>query len=148
MGAVLEPTQAMSPWHSVETRRESAYVGASIYERAVVRMVADRGDVTDEERAAAWHVVDEDTTLAPSPAGALAAALQQVVESDSYLRWRDSGSHEGGAGAVQVDGRLLVTAPNSYRYGPKDESGVASVIEFAYEDVGPVLADLQRIEAG
>ncbi|MEV6565896.1 hypothetical protein [Streptomyces kronopolitis] len=45
------------------------------------------------------------------------------------------------------EGRLLVTAPNSYRYGPKDGSGIVSTVEFGYEDVGPVLADLRRLTA-
>ncbi|MFI9026339.1 hypothetical protein [Streptomyces sp. NPDC053560] len=145
MGAILEPSPAMSPWYSVEIRRESAYVGASVYENAAVRMVGGERDVTDEELAAAWRVVDEDTTLAPSPPAALAAALTQIVSTDTYRRWPPGAGHSGGAGAVQVDGRLLVTAPNSYRYGPTDESGIVSTVEFAYADIAPILADLERM---
>ncbi|MFE0765396.1 hypothetical protein [Streptomyces smyrnaeus] len=148
MGAVLEPTEQMTPWYAVEVRRESAYVTAAVYNEAHVRQIAGEGAETDEERAAAWHVVDEDTTLAPGTAGALEAALSQVTGHRAYRKWLETGSHAGGARAEVRDGRLLVAAPNSYRYGPKDGSGLVSTVEFGYEDVGPILATVRRLAAG
>ncbi|WP_433856695.1 hypothetical protein [Streptomyces kronopolitis] len=146
MGAVLEPTKAMKPWYDVEVRRESAYVTASVYNRGSIRMLLDEGKLTDEHKAAAWHIADDFTTIAPSPPQALVAALEQIVEHPNYEKWRqEAASHEGGAGVQLDDGRLLVRAPNSYRYGPTDGSTALSTVELAYADVAPLLVDLRRL---
>lgn len=147
MGAILEATEQMTPWYDVEVRRESAYVTATTYMRAYLRQRSGEGELTDEDRAAAWCPVDEHTVTAPGSAHALAAALSQITGHGAYREWRDSGSHAGGAGAELRDGRLLVTAPNSYRYGEYEGATEISHMEFGYEDVGPILADLRRLDA-
>lgn len=144
MGAVLEPRPAMTPWYSVEVRRESAYVTATTYLHAHYAQRAGEAEMTDADRAGAWLPVDERTTRAPGTPAALAAAMEQIADHPVYREWRKDGSHAGDAGAELRDGLLLVTAPNSYRYGPKDADEIATV-EVSYEDVGPILADLQRL---
>ncbi|WP_432001592.1 hypothetical protein [Streptomyces sioyaensis] len=149
MGAVLEPTKAMKPWYDVEVRRESAYVTASVYNGASIRTLLEEGELTDQHKVAAWHIADDVTTIAPSPAQPLLAALEQIVEHPNYEKWRQgAASHEGGAGVQLDEGRLLVRAPNSYRYGPADGSTALSTVELAYEDVAPLLVDLRRLAEG
>ncbi|MEU8870475.1 hypothetical protein AB0D24_04780 [Streptomyces javensis] len=149
MGAVLEPTEAMKPWYDVEVRRESAYVTASVYNEGSIRTLLDEGELTDEHKAAAWHIADDVTTIAPSPPQPLVAALEQIVEHPSYEKWRQGAApHEGGAGVQLDDGRLLVRAPNSHRYGPTDGSTALSTVELAYADVAPLLVDLRRMAEG
>ncbi|WP_019548598.1 hypothetical protein [Streptomyces sulphureus] len=145
MGVVLEPTEQMSPWYEVEVRRESAYVSAKKFMAGYLREHFHQGETTDDERAVVWQPVDDTTVAAPGEPPALAAALEQIAGHSRYQAWRSGGSHAGGAGAELRDGRLLVTAPASHRYG---ELGAEIVhMEFAYEDVGPILADLWRLTA-
>ncbi|MCX5326318.1 hypothetical protein [Streptomyces sp. NBC_00120] len=146
MGAVLEPTAAMKPWYDVEVRRESAYVTASLYNRGSISALLGEGELTDEHKAAAWHIADDVTTIAPSPVQPLVAALEQIVEHPNYEKWRQEAAiHEGSAGVQLDEGRLLVRAPNSYRYGPTDGSTALSTVEFAYEDLAPLLVVLRRL---
>ncbi|QKW06966.1 hypothetical protein HUT18_11720 [Streptomyces sp. NA04227] len=145
MAAVLEPTEQMSPWYVVEVRRESAYVTAAKYMDGYLRKHFHQGKMTGAERDAAWQLVDKRTVAAPGEPLALVAALEQIVEHGSYQKWWRSGSHADGAGAELRDGRLLVTAPNSHQYGEYQGEKAISHIEFGYEDIGPVLADLRRI---
>ncbi|MFZ3595079.1 hypothetical protein [Streptomyces sp. BH104] len=149
MGDLLEPTQEMTPWYDVEVRRESAYVTASVYNVGSIRTLLDEGELTDEHKAAAWHIVDDFTTAAPSPPQALAAALEQIVAHPRFEQWsREPANRESGAGAQLDDGRVLVRAPHSYRYGPSDGSTALSTVEFSYQDVVPLLADLRQIIEG
>ncbi|WP_228994707.1 hypothetical protein [Streptomyces sp. DH8] len=147
MGACLEPTPAMAPWYNVEIRRESAYLTATTYIDAWYTMrYHGEGELTDEHRAAAWHLLDDHTLLAPGTPEALTAALRQITGHGAYQEWLTGGSHTGGAGAELRDGRLVVTLPNSLWYG---EEGAAEIshVEIGYEDVAPVLADLTSLAA-
>jgi hypothetical protein len=146
MGAILEPRPDMEPWFNVEVRRESAYVTATTHIRAYHRQKSGEGSMTDEDRAAAWLPVDEHTLLAPGTPQALASALRQITEHHAYREWLRTGSHAGDAGAELRDGRALVSAPNSHRYEEVPDASELSHIEFGYEDVGPILADLQRLD--
>ncbi|MGW2951550.1 hypothetical protein [Streptomyces eurythermus] len=145
MGAILEALLDMEPWYSVEVRRESAYVTATTYIRAYYRQRSGEGDITHDEKAAAWLPVGEHTAVAPGTPQALASALRQIIEHRAYREWLASGSHAGGAGAELRDGQLLVTAPTSRWYEEIEGAPEKSHIEFGYEDVGPILADLQRL---
>ena len=145
MGACLEPTPDMEPWYNVEVRRESAYVSATTYIRAYYRQRSGEGDITPGEKAAAWRPVGERTVTAPGTAKALASALRQIAAHGAYREWLATGSHAGGAGAELRDGQLLVTAPTSHWYAEIEGAAEKSHIEFGYEDVGPILADLQRL---
>lgn len=145
MGVCLEPRPDMEPWFNVEVRRESAYVTATTYIRAYYRQRAGEGDITAEDRAAAWMPLDERVLRAPGTPQALASALRQITEHNAYREWLRTGSHSGDAGAELLDGRALVVAPNSHRYEELPDAPELSHIEFGYEDVGPILADLQRL---
>ncbi|MEU7323374.1 hypothetical protein ABZ682_22905 [Streptomyces griseoviridis] len=147
MGAILQPLPDMEPWYAVEARRESAYLTAAVYVGATIQQRVGEGVVTDDQRAAAWKPVDEHTIIAPGTPSALASALRQIAEHPAYREWRATGRHAGGAGAELRDGQAVVTAPNSCQY--EEVAGAAEVghVEFDYRDVGPILADLQRLGA-
>ncbi|MEU6628414.1 hypothetical protein ABZ905_08980 [Streptomyces parvus] len=146
MGACLEPTATMNPWYNVEVRRESAYLTATTYINAWYTMRAGEGELTDEHRAAAWHLLDDHTLTAPGTPEALTAALRQIAGHGAYEKWLTGGNHAGGARAELRDGRLVVTLPNSHWYG---EEGAAEIshVEIGYEDVAPVLVDLANLAA-
>jgi hypothetical protein len=100
MGAILEPTPAMTPWWGVEVRSvESAYVSTPNYVRASNRLYLGDGEPTDEERSYAWRV-DAPRYVVPGPPAAFAAALEQVAAHPAYTDWlRRSGQPASQAGA-------------------------------------------------
>ncbi|MEU6595523.1 hypothetical protein ABZ923_41085 [Streptomyces sp. NPDC046881] len=118
---------------------------ATTYIKAWYRQRAGEGDITADERDAAWRPVDEHTTIAPGTHEALASALEQITEHRAYREWRHTGSHAGGARAELRDGQLHITTPTSHRYAEYEGAAEISHIEFGYEDVGPILADLKRL---
>jgi len=147
MGAVLEPTTAMTPWYAVEVRRESAYVTAAMFIEGHLRQYVDEGDMTEDERAAAWFAVGKTTTAAPGTPAALAAALTQITDHPSYGRWLANGGQPAAqAGAELRDGRLLITAPHAHRYAEdKRADGSLGTVEFGYEDVAALLDALAAL---
>ncbi|MFF5968217.1 hypothetical protein ACFY64_31740 [Streptomyces collinus] len=147
MGAILEATPTMEPWFNVEVRRESAYVTATTYIRAYYRQRSGEGDITAHEKDAAWRPVGEHEVVAPGTPKALASALRQITEHRAYREWLATGSHAGDAGAELREGKLHVTAPTSHWYEEIEGAAEKSHIEFGYEDVGPILADLERLTA-
>ncbi|MFD6941335.1 hypothetical protein ACFWAP_34940 [Streptomyces goshikiensis] len=146
MGAVLEPRPAMEPWFNVEVRRESAYVTATTYILAHYDQ-QDGKPMTDEGRAGAWQAIDEHTVGAPGTIEALVSALGQIMDHGAYKEWSTTDSDAPGASAKLVEGHLRVTVPHSHQYGEKGGVKEFATVEFGYEDVAPVLADLHRLSA-
>jgi len=140
MGALLEPTAVMGPWH-VEVRSESAYLyGADANWRPgdaepVHMLRVTTGPVDDPYGPAfAIPVADRD---------AVAAALDQIIGHPSFHEWATSG-HVSVADVWRtevVDGWLRVFGPVIV-YGAGEPWRVGGVVELEYRHVAALLGAL------
>jgi hypothetical protein len=136
----------MTPWWNVEVRRESAYVNASIYNRATSRESIGEATATAEELDASWVIVGKGATAAPGTPAALLAALDQILDHPRvYPDWITAGGvPRTDARAELRDGRLVVIAA-LYRYEEDREDGRLGCVELEYADLVALRASVAAL---
>lgn len=141
MGALLEPTVDMGPWH-VEVRRESAYL---------------LGEAPNWQRADGAPPEHTILVLGDSsnghgfaiPAGdrtAVKAAIEQIIEHPAYRDWAAENEPAGdGWQSETVDGWLRLHGPDIL-FGSGEPWRVSGAVELEYRHLAPLLTELAGVQ--
>lgn len=144
MGAIQEPTPAMSPWWGVEVRGESFYLTAGQFARPANRRYLGGDATTDAERATAWRV-DGGILTAPGPATALLAALTQAIEHPAYKDWARDHEAAGTTVTAAVQGDRTALVVPAHVYGKDADDGYVACVELEYQHLAALHAAVAEI---